>query len=327
MLADTCENGASCAQLTEIGMQPLDRSSKPVASPLTAAVEALPAAASVAPAAPAAVSDSVSSDKPRTLTFNIPLRPAVSTATTSSAGSVKTGGKLSASDAVLGVPMPAEAIEVLGRCFVKADGDYVVSSAQLDASKRALLAWFGFPADFVKTSFAQLKLDEVGKTGSALDANGRCTGTIAGQPFEGWVKSNDDWSKSAIASIVEHAKGPVAATSLTLSDTFFQRLGVSNANEQAALTQRLFQALSTWMTTTDSQIAWAKDVLVRGLGFEGTITLAPHAQGGSALAADQTITGELVEKDGKKTFHAILDSGVVVYGSGFTITSHKPKTP
>lgn len=258
---------------------------------------------------------------------DLTARPPVSNATKTSAVVVRTGRAIAPDNAVVGVPMPPEAIDVLKRCFVKTDGEYVVSPEQLGAAKRALLAWFGFPPDFIKGSFEKLRLDPVGETGSALDADGRCTGSIGGFAFEGSIHRNDDWSKSSIAGVIEALKPLPAATSLTLHTSFFERLGVTDASEQIAITQRLFKTLSTWMTASDEDVAWAKQKLTQGLKLEGEISLSARAEGGSALADDQSIKGTVVGKEWTKSLYAILDQGIVLGGAGLEILNAINRAP
>lgn len=307
-------------------MQPLNKASS---SPFVAKIDITPDES--VPREFTRASDHL--DKPQAvLRFEPPARQVASNTAATRAGAVQAGQKLAPDDAVVGVPMPPEAVDVLKRCFVKADGEYVVSAEQLGAAKRALLAWFGFPPDFVKGSFEKLRLDPVGETGSALDANGRCTGSIGGHAFEGWIHRNDDWSKSTIASIVEALKPLPAATSLTLHASFFERLGVTDAAEQTVITQRLFTTLSTWMTASDEDVAWAKQKLTQGLKLEGEISLSARAEGGSALADDQSIKGTVVGKEWTKSLYAILDQGIVLGGAGLEILNainrqpHQPKT-
>ncbi len=222
--------------------------------------------------------------------------------------------------------MPPEAIVMLKNWFAK-DGDaYVVSDALANATKRALLAWWGFPETFVKTKFDLLKLNpRAAGDGSAVDADNRVTGSIGGMSLEGWTDKNSDWTKSSIAQIIASLAPPKAATSLNLHESFFERLGIDSEPGRTELNQKLFAVLVNWKTVSNQDVAWAKSTIMAGLGISGELRLEGRAEGGSALADDHSVQGVFKTTEPGKTsvgaFAANLEKGIMLNAPGLSIAS------
>lgn len=257
-----------------------------------------------AAAAPSAAPESKAPEASRTIVFEIPLAPPSSSSqgtpvvtggASTPASAAVTGRKLEPTKTSVGTPVAPEAVEVLRKAFLK-DGDtYAVTDAQLLAAKRALLTYWGFPKVFVKAHADKMKLHQVGETGSAVDANGRVSGTMGDQAFEGWIASNDDWTKDDVKTVMAGVKLP--AESLTLHASFFEHNGVAKADRKA-VTERLFAALSNWKTASDSEVAWAKGMLAKAFDLPASFTLNFLKGYDSVVDSNQTIHGTVHEKFG-----------------------------
>lgn len=276
-------------------------------------------------------------------TFRIPIAPStkvevanagkLTTENLSSvpARSLSLGGKVDVADKVAGKRISQEAIDVLAGAFKKSGDDYVYSTSQIDAAKRELLRFWGFPEKFVKEHGAEMRINQIDGTDSALDANGKLTGVLGNRTFEGWIDRNDDWNKADIQDLVSSFEPPKAATHLEPSDAFFERNGVAPGPQRQEVTDRLLKTLTNWLTADDKDIAWAKQMLTTGYAIKGNITtLQGFAEGKSAIDEEQSVRGSLTHPDGtKRSFTLELHHGVLLdmpEGDSYSIKVTSPDT-
>ncbi len=255
-------------------------------------------------------------EKARTVVFQIPAgvpvtvhgKPVVSGNATTPASAVVTGAPLAVPRMAIGIPIPPEAIAALRQAFVKVDGKYVISEEQMVAAKRALLTFWGFPKDFVQEHGDKLELSKVLDTESAIDENGRVSGTLGYEALEGWINSNVDWDAASIATVMRGVAVP--ATSLELSNGFFERNDIAEA-DRAAVTDRMFAALSNWKNIDDGELAWAKGLIGKGFDLEGPFGLTTLRGYPGVLDSRQSISGKLETKDGVRQFSVSVSKGIV----------------
>ncbi len=269
----------------------------------------------------------------KTFTFHIPMAPAakvevvnagqLTTENLSSilSGSLLSGAELQVADKVAGRRITQEAAVVLAGAFKKSGDTFVYSAAQIDAAKRELLRFWGFPEKFVKAHGAAMQINQVAGSDGALDASGRLTGTIGTMRFEGWINKNDDWRKADIERVVAGFQRPKAAHRLVLTESFFERNGLESKAQRQEATRRLLQALTHWNTVPDDEVTWAKQVLTTGYNLEGSIALEGFAEGKSAVDEAQSIRGLLTGPEGtRQQFTLALATGTLAKApEGYTL--------